>query len=76
MELINKTIMYLKELKVVEEVTIVQEERSKHLHVWVFPYNSWMDEKFGKGVSYLRDICKYVKENVSEDDKKRSTKKY
>jgi hypothetical protein len=27
-----------------------------------------MIEKFGKGVSYLRDICEYAKQTVSSDD--------
>ena len=45
-----------KELGVTQEITIVQEERSKHFHVWIFPTHPWMEEKFGKGISYLRDI--------------------
>lgn len=67
-ELTNKVILYLKELKITEQVTIVQEERSKHLHIWIFPYHSWMDEKFGKGVSYLRDICKYAQQNSTKKE--------
>ena len=27
-----------------------------------------MTEKFGKGITYLREISKYAKENVSEND--------
>ena len=26
-----------------------------------------MIDKFGKGVSYARDICKYAQENVTEE---------
>ncbi len=58
----------LKELDITEEVTLIQEERSKHLHTWIFPTYSWMTEKFGKGIKYLRDISEYAKKNVSEDD--------
>ena len=32
----------LKELGICEEVTLVQEERSKHFHIWIFPNYSWM----------------------------------
>ncbi|MBR3230950.1 HIT family protein [Candidatus Saccharibacteria bacterium] len=60
----------LKELGVTSEVTLVQEERSKHFHVWVFPTHEWMLQKFGKGVKYLGEIIDYAKNNASEDDKK------
>ena len=58
----------LRELNIANEVTVVQEERSKHIHVWIFPNYSWMTEKFGKGIKYLRDISEYAKDNVKEDD--------
>ncbi|MBQ9659124.1 MAG: HIT family hydrolase [Clostridia bacterium] len=58
----------LKELHITEEVTLVQEERSKHLHVWIFPNYKWMTEKFGKGIKYLRDISEYAKKNVNENN--------
>lgn len=69
-KLINKARLALKELKICQEVTIVQEERSKHFHIWLFPNYDWMQEKFGKGVKYLRDINEYVIENATEEDKK------
>ena len=55
-----------KELKSVEEITLLQEERSKHLHIWIFPNYKWMTEKFGKGISYLREISEYAKKNCKE----------
>ena len=58
----------LRELKITEEVTLVQEEKSKHLHIWIFPNYKWMTEKFGKGIKYLRDISEYAKNNVKEKD--------
>lgn len=57
----------LKELNVCKEFTIVQEERTKHLHIWIFPNYDWMTEKFGKGVSHLRDISTYATENANPD---------
>lgn len=59
----------MKELNICEEVTIVQEERSKHFHIWLFPYYGWMKEKFGKGVKYLRDINDYAIENATDEQK-------
>lgn len=58
----------LKELNIVKEVTLVQEERSKHLHIWIFPNYSWMTEKFGKGITYLKDISEYAQKNVNEEN--------
>ena len=57
----------LKELNITNEITLVQEERSKHFHIWIFPNYPWMIEKFGKGVSYLRDISSYAQDNIIED---------
>ena len=48
----------------VSEVTLVQEERSSHLHIWIFPNYDWMTQQFGKGVSHLRDIMQYAEEHA------------
>ena len=29
--------------------------------------NSWMTEKFGKGITYLREISEYAKNNVTKE---------
>ena len=50
----------------ISEVTLVQEERSSHLHIWIFPNYNWMTEQFGKGVSYLRDIIYYAKDHADD----------
>lgn len=60
----------LKDLGITEKVTLVQEERSKHLHIWIFPTHDWMIEKFGKGIKYFRDISEYAQKNVTEDNVK------
>jgi len=67
--LLYKARKALSNLNICNEVTIVQEERSKHFHIWLFPYYDWMQEKFGKGIKYLRDINEYVIENATEEDK-------
>ena len=68
-ELIYKTRKAMNDLNISDEVTIVQEERSKHFHIWLFPNYEWMQEKFGKGVKYLRDINEYIIENATANDK-------
>ena len=57
----------LKELNITDEITLVQEERSVHFHIWIFPHYSWMTEKYGKGITHLRAINQYARENVDED---------
>ena len=58
----------IKDLKIAETVTLVQEERSKHFHIWIFPNQEWMLEKFGYGLQYLREINAYARENASDED--------
>ena len=62
----------LKDLGITEQVTLVQEERSIHLHVWIFPNYPWMNEKFGRGIKYLRDISEYYQQNRSGEDIKKT----
>lgn len=57
--------------KALKELKIVQEERSKHLHIWIFPNFKWMTEKFGKGITYLREISEYAQKNSNEDNIKK-----
>lgn len=73
-DIISKAVSILKELKITNEVTLIQEERSKHFHMWIFPHYDWMDQKFGRGVSYTRDICDYVLEHATLDDKQKALK--
>lgn len=68
MEAIYEAIKALKQLNISKEVTIVQEERSKHLHIWIFPNDEWMNKKFGKGITYLRDISSYAQKNATQKD--------
>lgn len=58
----------LRELNITNEVTLVQEERSKHFHLWIFPHYDWMTEKFGKGINYLRAISEYAREHNSPNN--------
>lgn len=67
---ISKIIQELKELNIINEVTIVQEERSKHLHVWIFPCYKKYKKMFGKGVGAIKNICEYVKLNSTSENVK------
>ncbi|MCI8346720.1 MAG: hypothetical protein HFJ12_02085 [Bacilli bacterium] len=73
-DIISRAVSILKELKITNEVTLIQEERSKHFHMWIFPHHDWMDQKFGRGVSYTRDICDYILDHATQDDKQKTLK--
>ena len=64
----------LKDLELTDELTVVQEERSEHFHIWIFPKYDWMVEQYGQGMSYLRDISKYAKEWATDEEKERVVK--
>lgn len=63
-ELVAKSIKVIKELGLATRVTVLQEERSQHFHVWIFPMQDWMKNKYGEGLAHIREICEDVRENT------------
>lgn len=57
----------LKELHIADEITLVQEERSLHFHIWIFPVHPWIRDQFGSGIQYLRDISQYAIAHADEN---------
>lgn len=57
----------LKEKGISDKITLVQEERSLHFHIWIFPEHDWMIDRFGKGIQFLRDISQYAKDTADKD---------
>ena len=63
----------LKELHEVEiqRFTIIQEERSKHFHVWLFPWLEWMhhfaDEREPE-LSKIRKIMQHARNKHCSDE--------
>ncbi|GAA0126271.1 hypothetical protein UT300019_21730 [Clostridium sp. CTA-19] len=66
-ELIYKSRSILEKIDSLTDVTIIQEERSKHFHVWLFPRYKWIDEKFDNSLPAIREIMKYARENLKTD---------
>lgn len=52
----------------VDRVTLVQEERSQHFHVWLFPFYDWMVKQFGQDISQLRTIAEYAQQHATTQD--------
>ena len=56
----------LKELHIADEITLVQEERSHHFHIWIFPAHKWIREQFGSGIQHLREVSRYAVDHADE----------
>lgn len=66
-ELIYKSRLTLNEISDINEVVIIQEERSSHFHVWLFPKYNWMNELFENSLTDIRKIMQYAKLNMKNE---------
>jgi len=66
--LIRDTIRTIKKATKVEQLTIVQEERSIHFHLWFFPWTQEIIERYGQpSLTKIREImADFGKEPISE----------
>ncbi len=65
-DLISDVIRLIKMVGLADKVTVMQEERSNHLHVWLFPCKQWMED-----YDYnVKEICNYLKLNNSYEKSK------
>lgn len=65
--LIHKSRLALNEISDIKEVVIIQEERSNHFHIWLFPRYNWMDELFENSLTDIRKIMQYAKLNMNDE---------
>ena len=66
--LVYKARVAMKSIKYIKEVTIIQEERSGHFHLWLLPRYEWMDDKFENSLSSVRECMKYAKINYKSEE--------
>lgn len=66
--LVYRARIALKSIEDIKEVTIIQEERSGHLHLWLLPRYEWMNEKFANSLSTVREIMTYSKNNLKSEE--------
>ena len=66
--LVYRARIALKSIADIKEVTIIQEERSGHFHLWLLPRYEWMDEKFANSLSTIREIMTYSKNNLKSQE--------
>jgi diadenosine tetraphosphate (Ap4A) HIT family hydrolase len=67
-EVVYKARVAMKNMCDINEVTIIQEERSGHFHLWLLPRYQWMNDKFGNSLSNIREIMSYIKENLKTEN--------
>jgi diadenosine tetraphosphate (Ap4A) HIT family hydrolase len=52
----------------IQNVTIIQEERSSHLHIWLFPRYEWMNRQFDNSLTSVREITKLARKEHQTDE--------
>jgi len=62
-----KSRLALNKISDINEVVIIQEERSNHFHVWIFPRYNWMNELFENSLTDIRKIMQYVKLHMKSE---------
>lgn len=67
-DLVYRSRLAMKNTVDINEVTIIQEERSGHFHTWLLPRYNWMTDKFGNSLSSIREMMNYSKENLKTKD--------
>ena len=66
--LVYRTRVTMKNVKDIKEVTIIQEERSGHFHLWLLPRYEWMEERFQNSLTSVREITEYAKINFKSEE--------
>jgi diadenosine tetraphosphate (Ap4A) HIT family hydrolase len=67
-DLVYRARSALKIIEDIKEVSIIQEERSGHFHLWLFPRYEWMNGKFENSLSTVREILFYAKDKHKTEE--------
>ena len=69
-KLIRDTHRAIKDVTKIEHLTIVQEERSSHFHLWFFPWTEYVIERYGKpSLAKIREIMEdYKAQTIDESE--------
>ena len=64
-DILNLTIENIKKCGIANRVLVIQEERSRHFHIWIVPIHEWMKE-YGESVKNIDKIIEHSKEIFNE----------
>ena len=67
-DILNLTIENIKKCGIANRVLVIQEERSRHFHIWIVPVHEWMKE-YGESVKNIDKIINHSKEIFDENIK-------
>lgn len=67
-DLLYRARLTMKNTGYINEVTVIQEERSGHFHIWLLPSYDWMTDRFGNSLSSIREMMNHSKENLKTKD--------
>jgi len=59
--LVYRARLALQRLEDIQNVTLIQEERSKHFHLWLLPRYAWMDKQFEHSLTAIRAVLREAK---------------
>lgn len=66
-EILNKTVQIVKKVCKVKDIAIIQEEKSRHFHIWVLPNYDWLVQ-FGKGAYGIKEKFEYAKKQCNSEN--------
>ena len=64
-DILNLTIENIKKCGIANKTLVIQEERSRHFHIWIIPMHEWMKE-YGESVKNIDKIIEHSKEIFNE----------
>jgi diadenosine tetraphosphate (Ap4A) HIT family hydrolase len=68
-DLVNKTIIILRNNKICDRFDIIFEEKErKHFHIWIMPRHEWMSNLVDDIINNIGDVFEYAKNNYRNDE--------
>jgi len=67
-DIVNETIKVLRKNNICDRYEVIFEEKeNRHLHVWIMPRYSWMNEICDDIIDNIGDILNYAKKNFRDE---------
>ena len=68
-DIVNKTIKVLRDNNVCDRFEVIFEEKeNRHLHVWIMPRHSWMNNLVDDIIDHIGTILDYAKNNYRNEE--------
>lgn len=66
-EIVNKTIIILREHNICERFNVIFEEKAnRHFHIWIMPRHKWMSDMFEDVIDNIGEIFAFAKNNFRD----------